>query len=103
MLNINILDLIKKKIIPIKYIIKPKNYYRDNFLYNNFNKYIIELFNLLNSLSIIYLYIYKYSSLKQKILLSTDYIQYIFILKLITSLTSNYYIYSDIYSGIFSN
>ena len=105
MLNINILHLIKNKTIPIKYIIKQKNYYNNKFLYNNIiNKHIIEIFNVLNSLSIIYLYIYKYISLKQKILLSTNYIQQIFMLKLITSLTSNYYINNNtIYPGIFSN
>ena len=105
MLNINILHLIKNKTIPIKYIIKQKNYYNNKFLYNNIiNKHIIEIFNVLNSLSIIYLYIYKYISLKQKILLSTNYIQQIFMLKLITSLTSNYYINNNtIYPGIFLN
>ena len=105
MLNINILHLIKNKIIPItiNYNIKQKNYFNKKFFYNNINKYIIEIFYILNFLNIIYLYIYKYISLKQKILLSTNYIQYIYILKLITILTTNYYISNNIYSGIFSN
>lgn len=104
MLTLNILHLIKNKIISIKYIIQPiNNYYSNNYLYNNLNKNIIELLDLLNSLSIAYLYIHKYTSLKQKILLSTNDTQYMGILKSIAILTSNFYIYNTFYSGIFSN
>lgn len=102
MLTLNILHLIKNKTIPIKYTIKLTNYRINKYLYNNLNKNIVEVLDLLNSLSIAYLYLYKYSSLKQKILLSTDYIQYMFMLKSIATLTSNYYI-NTIYSGVFSN
>lgn len=105
MLTLNLIHLIKHKLIPIKYKIKNNILlYNNNYIiYNNLNKNILEIINLLNSLSITYLYIYKYMSLKQKILLSTDYIQHIFMLKTIAILTSNYYIYNNIYSGIFSN
>lgn len=102
MLTLNILHLIKNKTIPIKYTIKSTNYHINKYLYNNLNKNIVEVLDLLNSLSIAYLYLYKYSSLKQKILLSTDYIQYMFMLKSIATLTSNYYM-NTIYSGVFSN
>lgn len=102
MLTLNILHLINNKTIPIKYTIKLTNYNSNKYLYNNLNKNIIELLDLLNSLSISYLYIYRYSSLKQKILLSTDYIKHIFMLKSIATLTSNYYM-NTIYSGVFSN
>lgn len=104
MLTINILHLIKNKTIPIKYLVNSINkYQRNKYIHNMLDTNIIEILNLLNSLSVIYLYLHKYSSLHQKILLSTNYIYNISMLKSIATTTTNYYIYNTIYSEIFSN
>ncbi len=104
MLNINILHLINHKILPIKYIITPTNKNKKNkYITNILNTNILELLELLNSLSIAYLHIYKYVSLKQKILISSNYIHHISMLKSIAALTTNYYIYNTTYSQLFSN
>ncbi len=102
MLTLNILHLLKSKKIPIKYNLKvSSNYSKTKYIYNKFTSSIIELFNLLNSLSIAYLYLQKYISLKQKILFSTN---HTCIVKSIATLTSNYYIYNNsIYYGMISN
>ena len=108
MLILNILTLSKNKIISFKYkTISKKTRMstpKSKYIYNNFDKAVFELIELLNSLSMAYLYIYKYTSLKQKILLSSNYHHQAHKLKLIATLTSNYCLMNDnIYSGIFSN
>nr|YP_009186577.1 ribosomal protein S2 [Cyclospora cayetanensis]AKO71994.1 ribosomal protein S2 [Cyclospora cayetanensis] len=101
MLTLNILHLIKNQIIPIKYSINLN--YNNKYFYLNLNKNIFEILNLLNSLSIVYLFLYKYISLKQKILFTTNYDQYMYLLKSIATISSNYHIYNTTYSEIFSN
>lgn len=108
MLILNILTLSKNKIISLKYKINSKQIKtfpkKNKYIHNNLNRVIIELIEILNSLSIAYLYIYKYISLKQKILLATNYYHHGQKVKAIASLTSNYYIICDnINPGIFSN
>ena len=108
MLILDILTLTKKKIISFKYKTTSKKTrtptLKNKYIYNNLDKAVLELVELLHSLSMAYLYIYKYTSLKQKILLSSNYRQQVHKLKLIAALTSNYCIMNDnIYSGIFSN
>lgn len=106
MLILNILTLSKNKIISLKYKTSSEKIkifpIKNKYIYNNLDKAVVELIGLLNSLSMAYLYIYKYMSLKQKILLSTNYFNQVHKLKLLAVLTSNYYIVGD-NSGIFSN
>lgn len=105
MLTLNILLLIKNNTMPIKYEVATNNdYFKHKYFSNGYTAHIVETLNLLTSLSIAYLYIHKYISLKQKILLSTNSMQHMYILKSIAALTSNYYIYTHtMYPGMFSN
>ncbi len=103
MLTLNLIHLIENKTIPIIYetTISSK-YFKHKYNTNYCTPYIVELLIFLNSLSCAYLYIHKYSSLKQKILFTTNSRQYIYLLRAIAALTSNYSI-DNVCPGIFSN
>lgn len=102
MLFLNLLNLIKNKIIPLKYGIK-KQEHKSIYIDTNINYDLIAFFDVLNYSSFIYLYIYKYISLRQKILIFTNYIHYTTILKSIMVLTNNYYIYNKSNFEFFEN
>lgn len=99
MLSLDILHLIHNKTAQNKYILTHTFRYKTDI----FKKNILDLIVLLNSLSLLYVYLVNYSLLKQKILMTTTYTQQLNTLKYISCLSSNYYISSTLTSGLFTN
>jgi len=104
MLLLNIMHLIQDKTISINYNLKTWNSNKNTiFIYNNTTSTILEIIELLNSLYLIYLYIYKYSLFNQKMLFSNSIIHYSATIKYMALITSNYYTNISLEPGFFTN